>query len=75
MYQEFTEKDIMNKAKAIALLKSVKSHPQGVKFRYLDHCLIVDEDDYGSHTSIKVKLERTNKESKIKEIYYEHEYL
>ena len=75
MTQEFTAKEIMTKARQIALLKSVQTHDRGIKFKYLDHVLVIDDDDYGCHVAIKIKLERTKKGSAKKEIYYEHEYL
>ena len=74
MYKKFTAKDLMNKARSVALLKSVKAYPQG-KFKYIDHVLVVESEDYGDYTAIQVKMERSTKGSKIKEIVYENEYL
>ncbi len=71
MYKQFTAKDLMNKARSVALLKSVKEYPSG-KFKHLDHSIIVDEEGF---TALRIKLERSYKGSKIKEVVYENEYL
>ena len=74
MYKKYTAKDIMIKARSVALSKSVKQYPQG-KFKYLDHVLVVEYEDCGDYVVIQVKMEKTTKGSKIKEIVYENEYL
>jgi len=74
MYKQYTAKDLMRIARNVALLKSVKAYPQG-KFKYLDHVLVMEYEDYGDYTAVQVKMEKTNKGSKIKEIVYENEYL
>ena len=74
MFKQFTDKDLLRKARSIALLKSVKSYPQG-KFKYLDHTLIVGYEDYGNDVAVRVKLEHSWKNSKCKEIVYQDEYL
>ena len=74
MYKKYTAKDIMIKARNVALSKSVKQYPHG-KFKYLDHVLAVEYEDCGDYVVIQVKMEKTTKNSKIKEIVYENEYL
>ena len=74
MYKKYTAKDIMIKARNVALLKSCKKHRNG-KFKYLDHVLVVEYEDCGDYIVIQVKMERTANGSKIKEIVYENEYL
>ena len=75
MYQEFTAKDILSKAQEIAVSTSSEIQDRGFKFKYIDHVLVVDNDDSGCFVAIKAKLERTKKGSSKKEIYYEHKYL
>jgi hypothetical protein len=75
MYQEFTEKDILKKARELAVSQSSKTQDRGFQFKYIDHILVVDSDDCGFSVAIKVKLERSRKNSPKKEMYYEHEYL
>lgn len=72
MYTKYTAKDLMKKARSVALLKSFKEYPTG-KFKHLDHVIIVDED--GGGTYLRVKLERSFKGSNTKEVAYEDEYL
>ena len=74
MYKKYTAKDIMIKARNVALSKSGNKSPQG-KFKYLDHVLVVEYEDCGDYVVIQVKMEKTTKNSKIKEIVYENEYL
>jgi hypothetical protein len=71
MYVQYTAKDLLRKARAVALLKSVKAYPNG-RFKYLDHVLIVDNEGW---SALKIKLEKTYKGSKIKEEVFEDEYL
>ena len=71
MYSKYTIRDLLIKSRSIALLKSVKEYPSG-KFKHLDHSIIVDEEGF---TALRIKLERSYKGSKIKEIVYENEYL
>ena len=71
MYTKYTIKKLLSKARSTALLKSLKEYPTG-KFKHLNHSLIVDEDG-GSF--LRVKLERSYKGSKVKEVVYEDEYL
>ena len=66
-------KDLMKKARALALLLSVKH--TNYRYKHLDHVVIVEEEDYGNYTSIKVKMEKTNKKEKTKEVVYDYEYL
>tara|TARA_R110000744_G_scaffold242924_1_gene359969 strand:+ start:248 stop:475 length:228 start_codon:yes stop_codon:yes gene_type:complete len=75
MYQEFTAKDILKKAREMAVSQSLKTHDRGFQFKYIDHVLVVDNDDCGCSVAIKVKLERTRKGSPKKDMYYEHQYL
>ena len=65
MYVQYTAKDLLRKARAVALLKSVKAYPNG-RFKYLDHVLIVDSEGW---SALKIKLERTYKGSKLKRKY------
>ena len=55
MYVQYTAKDLLRKARAVALLKSVKAYPNG-RFKYLDHVLIVDSEGW---SALKIKFERT----------------
>ena len=71
MYTKYTIKRLLSKARSTALSKSLKEYPTG-KFKHLDHSLIVDED---GGSILRVKLERSYKGSKIKEVVYEDEYL
>ena len=73
MHKEFTESDIMKEAKEVVLLLNVKS--TNYKYNYLDHVLIVQEDEYDNYTSIKVKMEKINKKEKTTEVVHENKYL
>ena len=73
MHKEFTESDLMKEAKEVVLLLNVKS--TNYKYNYLDHVLIVQEDEYDNYTSIKVKMEKISKKQKTKEVLYENKYL
>ena len=73
MHKQYTAKDLMKKARALALLLSVKN--TNYRYKHLDHVVIVEEEDYGNYTSIKVKMEKTNKKEKTKEVVYDYEYL
>jgi transcriptional antiterminator Rof (Rho-off) len=73
MHKQYTAKDLMKKARALALLLSVKH--TNYRYKHLDHVVIVEEEDYGNYTSIKVKMEKTNKKEKTKEVVYDYEYL
>ena len=74
MYKQYTARDILKKARTVAITKSACKSPYG-KFKYLDHLLIVGDDDC-EFTAVRVKLERTyGQKNNIKEIVYEDEYL
>ena len=73
MHKEFTESDLMKEAKAVTLPLNIKSPTY--KYNYLDHVLIVQEDEYDNYTYIKVKMEKINKKEKTTEVVYENKYL
>tara|TARA_R100000656_G_scaffold101172_1_gene73608 strand:+ start:254 stop:475 length:222 start_codon:yes stop_codon:yes gene_type:complete len=73
MHKQYTAKDLMKKARSVA--RSLSAKNTNYKYKLLDHVLIVEEEDYGSYTSIKVKMEKTSRKEKTKEVVYDYKYL